>query len=181
MNAHVDVPQTSEEPTIVIHPGTYQGVDAGDNARRLVKLRKAAVVARKVFFRTIALVVVLSLLSVAAAAYYGYTTRVGGYKSVETKCSFMLGDQELTGTRIYSYPFQEYFGFRLTDTKQIEEKTRLNTNGNPLQVIGLEGDTHWVQNIGMGERGFVLLNHADSYVFTSGKVADVVKYKSFCK
>lgn len=159
-----------------------QSSDKGAEAVDRMRARaQAAAKAKKVFKFTILIIVGLVLLVAAALGYYGYMTRVTGYLVDERQCKWMVGDTELTGSRLYSYPYQEYFGYRFINTKVIDEKTKIDIAGNPIQVVGLSGDDFWVVNVGMGERGKQVLKHADNYIFTMGKNVAVAKYKTFCK
>lgn len=156
--------------------------DAGIKARAAVAGRKAAYAAKRTFMLMVYGCIFAGVLLAAAVGYYGYTTFTKGHLSDYRPCSADVGGIAITGTRTFSYSYNELFGFRWFKPAETDEKTIINVTGNAMQIIGLTGTKHWWGvNIDTGERGQQILKPADSIVFIIGKKMNAVEYKSFCQ
>lgn len=122
------------------------------------------------------------LLGIAGLVWWAYEHRVSGYVTDERSCSLEIGKRLLTGTRAYSYHFNDYLGWRFIDTRAVEEKTTVQVRGYAFTVVNLTGDKHDVTRVGTGEQGIQILKPADKYVFLfeDGGVG-VSDYRSLCK
>jgi hypothetical protein len=123
----------------------------------------------------------LLILSLGGLGYYAHATKVTGYVTDTRSCSLEIDGKELTGTREYSYPFTEILGFRLIDTKHIEETTKVDIRGESLRVVGLNNTEWWTVKVGVGEKGIQQLKPAHTYTFVLGDKVGVVPYRAFCK
>jgi hypothetical protein len=154
--------------------------DAGAAARE--RLAARALRKTKWFLKwTFLTTMLLAIAVVTGSGWWVYEHRHQGYDIVYRNCKWKLGDSELTGTRTYSYPYQEYLGYRLIQRDGVEEKTVVTVNGGGLTVIGLKDTDFWVNNVKEGERGPVTLKDANNYVFQQGKNWAAAKYSEFCK
>ena len=106
---------------------------------------------------------------------------VSGRYSVVSDCKVPFGDTELTGKRTYSYAYKSLFGYHLVDESTKLERTEMNVEGSKLTILGQEGGKWWRQNIGLGERGTVVLKPADLYWFITDKNTALVPHSGLCK
>jgi hypothetical protein len=158
-----------------------QNTDAGDQARKKITERSAKVKLGTLIKRLVTGLVLLLVAGVAAAGWWGYENRVTGYVTDERSCMMDVEGRELKGRRTYSYPFQEYFGYRFIDTKAITEQTFVEVRGDDMVIVG-HGNADWSPiKIGTGEKGYQKLAYADTYVIMVGKRVGVSSYKAMCK
>lgn len=159
-------------------------LDPGSMAREKVLTRGQKV--KRAVVRTYILIITCAVLLVAGAAgyvYYEFTKpakRMVDYRS----CSFVDEKMgiEVTGKREYSYLERSLFGVHYRLDKDIEEKTIIDIKGEAIMVVGINKDGSWWNKYAdMGERGVMILNHADQYVFSTKKKAPVVGYDQFCR
>lgn len=170
-------PRNSPDSTVAVY-------DPGSDARERVMSRGQKV--KRAVVRTYILIITCAVLLVAGAAgyvYYEFTKpakRMVDYRS----CSFVDEKMgiEVTGKREYSYLERSLFGVHYRLDKDIEEKTIIDIKGEAIMVVGLNKDGSWWNKYAdMGERGVMILNHADQYVFSTKKKAPVVGYDQFCR
>lgn len=158
--------------------------DPGATAREKVLTRGQKV--KRAVVRTYILIITCAVLLVAGAAgyvYYEFTKP--GKRMVDFRtCQFVdekLGI-EITGKREYSYLERSLFGVHFRLDKDIEEKTQIDIKGESITVVGINKDGSWWNKFAdVGERGIMILNHADQYVFATKKKAPVVGYDQFCR
>lgn len=160
------------------------GMDAGDVARGKILTRGQKV--KRAMVRTYILFITLAVLIVGGAAGYVYYefTKPGKRMVDYRACQYVDEKQgvEITGKREYSYLERSLFGVNFRLDKDIEEKTQIDIKGDSITVAGLSKDgTWWSKFADMGERGIMILNHADQYVFATKKKAVVVGYEQFCR
>ena len=155
--------------------------DQGAVAAERVRARGLAYKAKK-GLKLLCLCILIGVLGlVAITGWWGWKTRVVGVNTDTHSCTWPVGNLTITGTRSYTYGFQEYFGFRITDTSQIAEKTIMNLDGTAITVVGSTGDKWWAEIEHDGDRGQLIMKPASNYLFVSGKNVGMVEYKSFCK
>jgi hypothetical protein len=160
------------------------GVDAGDVAREKILTRGQKV--KRAMVRTYILFITLAVLIVGGAAGYVYYefTKPGKRMVDYRACQYVDEKQgiEITGKREYSYLERSLLGVHFRLDKDIEEKTQIDIKGDSITVAGIVKDgTWWSKFADMGERGIMILNHADQYVFATKKKAVVVGYEQFCR
>lgn len=160
-------------------PGMDAGIQATD---RLKEKRTAAQRALWLFKFLVGGAIVLVLLFIAGMAWWAYEHRESGYVTDERSCSLEVGKRTLVGTRAYSYHYNTYLGWRVVDTRVVEEKTTIQVRGSGFIVINLNKDKSDVTRVGIGEVGVQVLKPADRYVFVmdDGSVG-VSDYRSLCK
>jgi hypothetical protein len=188
MNAVIDGPDTKtyKGPLTVVSKLTPQTpsvtpVDKGAQAANVIRAKGLAYKAKRAVVKLIWLCLLITLVCIGAVGYYGYKMRVVGVNTDTRSCTWPVGGLTITGTRSYTYGFQEYFGFRITDTAQITEKTIMNLDGTAMTVVGSTGDKWWAEVVRDGDRGQLIMKPATNYLFVSGKNIGMVEYKSFCK
>lgn len=152
---------------------------------------KAWPVAKKLVLCIVVLLLGIASYEPALFLYEGY--EAGGIKKkyvVDTRpCNIPIPgtDSSLRGQREYGYTYYEFNGWRWYSANTVEEKTRINTVGDPMTIIGIsEGESSeasWLKNIDMGERYSQLLENKDRYTFVIGdkRYIAVVDYEAMCK
>lgn len=157
--------------------------DAGEAARAKVMTRGQKV--KRAVVRTYILIITCAvLLAAGAVGYVYYEFTKPGKRMVDFRtCQFVDEKMgiEITGKREYSYLERSLFGVNFRLDKDIEEKTTIDIKGDAITVVGINKDGSWWNKFAdMGERGIMILNHADQYVFATKKKAPVVGYEQFC-
>lgn len=157
--------------------------DPGAKAREKVLTRGQKV--KRAVVRTYILIITCAVLAVAGAAGYVYYefTKPGKRMVDYRTCSFVdekLGI-EITGRRENSYLERSLFGVNFRLEKDIEQKTQIDIKGDSITVVGINKDGSWWNKFAdVGERGIMILQPADQYVFATKKKAPVVGYEQFC-
>lgn len=157
--------------------------DPGAKARERVLTRGQKV--KRAVVRTYILLITCAVLLVAGAAGYVYYefTKPGKRMVDYRTCSFVdekLGI-EITGRRENSYLERSLFGVNFRLEKDIEQKTQIDIKGDSITVVGINKDGSWWNKFAdVGERGIMILQPADQYVFATKKKAPVVGYDQFC-
>lgn len=161
--------------------------DAGGIAAEILKERKAEM-RRKRAKRIVqwAMFLAVVICGLGAFAQNAWNNRTFGRVADTRECKASINDGavEITGSRVYSYPYIEIMGYRFSQMDQMDEKTTIDLTGNAMTLIGyytFEGkDKWWAHATALGERGVLILKKADLYTFVIGKNVGVVKYKGLC-
>ena len=158
-------------------------MDAGVRARSAMAGRAAAAAkaAKRILYRTIAFILIISVIVIGAGGYYVYATSTKGYVTDHRNCELEVGGYTVTGERTFSYPYTDFWIYRNIDKTQVVEKTLIDVKGTAMTVVGLTGEEPVVTSISEGERGTALIKAADTYVFLINKKVAAKSYKSFCK
>lgn len=106
----------------------------------------------------------------------------GKYRVDSRPCSADVGDYKLTGVREYKYYEREFFGYRIIDTRKVEEVTYYNLPNADFKIVGVNHDgTYKDHTHRPGDTGRLPIDAADTYVFfLNGKVGTAT-YSAFCK
>lgn len=145
---------------------------------RMQKVKRAAIRT----YVTITVIIIALIASAVGYVYYEYTKPAIRKVDYRT-CSFTdekLGI-EITGRRENSYLERSLFGVNFRLEKDIEQKTQIDIKGDSITVVGINKDGSWWNKFAdVGERGIMILQPADQYVFATKKKAPVVGYDQFC-
>ncbi|MNO12964.1 hypothetical protein D3C76_25840 [compost metagenome] len=194
----IEAPRTQEAPAAdalrpedVMEPSDLLKLsgprDPGVVAREKLETRSQKI--KKAAVRTYLILLTLLLATIGGLVYYVYhqTFEVPGKRMVDYRpCSYTdekLG-LEITGKREYSYLERSLFGVHYRLEKDIDERTEIDIKGDAITVVGLNPTADkkwWAKFADMGERGIMILDPADQYVFTLKKKAVVVNYDQFCR
>lgn len=180
---------TIEQPQDHVHgiddllPRKPEPEDAGVRARSAMAIRAsaAAKAAKRILYKTIAIVLLLSLVSIGGGGYYIYATSTRGYVTDHRACELEVGGYMITGERTYSYPYVDFLMWRSIDKTSITEKTLIDVRGSAMTIVGIAGEDVSIINVGEGEKGTQLLKPADTYVFTVNKKVAAKSHKTLCK
>lgn len=88
---------------------------------------------------------------------------------------------EITGTREYSYPNKNLFGFEYRQADQVTRKTNIDVRGSAMSITGLSSDGWWTTYVDQGERGIQQLKPANVYVVTMGTKTYIFQDNTFCR
>ena len=167
-------PESSTEPRDDVTVKAQERLKA-----RMQKVKRAAIRT----YVTITVIIIALIASAVGYVYYEYSKPAIRKVDYRT-CSFTdekLGI-EITGKREYSYLERSIFGINYRLDKDITEKTMIDIKGDAIMVVGLSHDGKWWNRYAdTGERGVMILGHADQYVFSTKKKAPVVGYDQFCR
>lgn len=157
--------------------------DAGVRARSAMAGRAAAAAraAKRILYKTIAIILFISVVVIGAGGYYVYATSTKGYVTDHRSCELDVGGYTVTGERTYSYPYTDFLMWRNIDKTTVTEKTLIDVKGTAMTIVGITGEESVVTPVGEGERGTAVIKAADTYVFMINKKVAAKSYKSFCK
>lgn len=192
--AHTDRGDMSISDIIDLRNGVPRGttsrdlaIDPGIRARTRLETRGQKI--KRAAVRTYLILLTLLVAVVGGLGYYIYhqTFEVPGKRLTDYRpCSYVdekLG-LEITGRREFSYLERSLFGVHYRLEKDISERTQIDIRGEAITAVGLTGDKakpFWAKFADMGERGIMILDPANQYVFTTKKKAVVIDYDQFCR
>lgn len=159
---------------------------------RAAKKEKAEKPRRRITFSSVfTTLVIIAIFGAVFGAYFAgpviyknLLTAENVYVDDSRPCQIKVGENIVTGTRVYRSRYDTIFGYRITKESSIEEETRIDIQGKGMTIVGLKADqTYTAMNITQGEQYRQLLKPADTYVFVmdGGKSAAAINYRAMCK
>lgn len=157
--------------------------DAGNRAREALK-RRASQAKRAMFNLYMVLTTFVTVFALAGGAFiYTEFQKPSKYVTDIRPCRYVdpKTEQEITGTREYSYQSKNFMGIDYRMSEQVGVKTKLDLKGEIMNITGIHNEGWWSVYSDMGERGILILKPATLYVFAMGENTYVFQDKDFCR
>lgn len=152
---------------------------------RQVTVGKAVRRTLHITYLIISLLSMLAVCGIIAGGVWAYNQ--GNFYSSraidERGCGMTVGkDWVVLGRRYYTYRYRDILGYRLIDTKGIEERTEMFMDASDMIITGVTKEgTFWYEKWPKGEPGVFPMPDAERYIVFSGEVVGTTTYHDFCK